>query len=94
MDKTEENVKFGSLVKVYFEENIWDEIIIPNNAIVTKYLLPWVFVLKNWTAVFTKIEIISQDSQNASVKWIEIWDEIIIDWKDNIFDGQVLESGK
>jgi hypothetical protein len=54
-------------------------------------MLPWVYIVKDWKAQFTQIEIISTDSQYSQVKWIEQNSQIITDWKENIFDWEELK---
>jgi multidrug resistance efflux pump len=82
------NVRFK--IKNILENNNNWTVVIPNEAIIEKYMLPWVYIVKNWKAQFTQIEIISTDSQYSQVKWIEPNSQIITDWKENIFDWEEL----
>jgi len=86
-------IKIWSYTKVFFDTilNKDNEIIIPNNAIVSNYLIPWVYVLKDNKAIFIKIEIIKSSDNFSSIKWLNIWEKIITDWKENIFDGEILK---
>ena len=66
--------------------------IIPNNAIISKFGLPSVYVLENWKAVLKTIKIIKMWEKNSEVSGIKSLDKIITLWKENIFDGEVLEN--
>lgn len=86
------NIKIGSYSKVFF--NITQEnkhsIIIPNNAIISKYMLPQVFILENGVAKLTHIKIIQQNDSFSEIEWLSIGQIIITDGKENIFDGEKL----
>ena len=100
------DIKLGSFARVFFEhENIdgdetydsWEDtaeqnisFIIPNNAIISRYMIPWVYVVKDNIAHFTKIEILSQDESFSEVVWLQWGDVIITRGKENIFDGEKL----
>jgi hypothetical protein len=64
--------------------------LIPNNAIIQKYMLPWVYVIIENKAIFKQIEIISSSDNYSLVKWIEVNSKIITQWKDNIYDWEEL----
>ncbi len=87
-------IKLWSYSKIYFDLNkssTW--IIIPNTAIISKYMIPWVYVLSdNWLVSFKKIEIISQNDDITQVTWLNVWDMLITWWKDNIYDGEILSN--
>ncbi|MGE4444427.1 MAG: efflux RND transporter periplasmic adaptor subunit [Candidatus Altimarinota bacterium] len=86
------NIKIGSYSKVFF--NITQEnkhsIIIPNNAIISKYMLPQVFILENGVAKLTHIKIIQQNDSFSEIEGLSIGQIIITDGKENIFDGEKL----
>lgn len=86
------NIKIGSYSKVFFNLTQEDQnsIIIPNNAIVSKYMLPQVFVLENWEARLTHIKIIQQDDTFSQIEWLSAGQIIITDGKENIFDNEKL----
>ena len=65
-------------------------IIIPNSAIISKFMIPWVYVLENNKAIFKNIEIIKMWETNSEIKGLEIWEIIITDWKENIWDWEEL----
>jgi hypothetical protein len=54
-------------------------------------MIPWVYVLENWIVKFKNIEILKQNDSFSSVKWLEVWETIILDGKENIWDGEELE---
>ncbi len=91
----DKNISIWSTAKVFFKikNNINSKdnaILIPNNAIIEKYMIPWVYIIKNKKAVFTKIKILSFDEKYSQVKWIPNNTTIITDWKENIYDWENL----
>jgi hypothetical protein len=74
-------IKLWSYSKVYFDLNKWNTgTIIPNTAIISKYMIPWVYVLSNeWVVSFKKIQIISQNDDISQVTWLNVWD-VVITW--------------
>ena len=68
--------------------------IIPNNAIISKFSLPAVYVLKNWKATLKTIKIIKMGAKKSEITWIKSLDKIITSWKENIYDWEVLEEVK
>lgn len=84
-------VKIGSYSKVYFDiQNDTSGIIIPNAAIISKYMIPQVFILENNKAKLTPIEIVKQNDNFSQVTWVNVWDIIVTDGKENIIDGEIL----
>ncbi len=77
-------------IKNIINNNIKDSVIIPNDAIIQKYMLPWVYVIKNNKAIFTQITIISSTWNYSLVKWIAKNSKIITSWKENIYDWEEL----
>lgn len=87
-----QDIKIWSFSKVYFnvkEENIWT--IISNDAIVSNLMIPWVYVLENWKATFKNISIIKQNDNFSQIEWLNIWEIIITEWKENIYDWEILK---
>lgn len=87
-----QDIKIWSFSKVYFnvkEENIW--IVISNDAIVSNLMIPWVYVLENWKATFKNISIIKQNDNFSQIEWLNIWEIIITEWKENIYDWEALK---
>lgn len=66
--------------------------IIPNEAIISKFGLPSVYVLKDWKAVLKNIKIIKMWETKSEVSWIKSLDKIIVTGKENIFDWEILEE--
>ena len=92
LDNLWNKIKIWSYTKVIFEntsKNNW--IIVSNNAVISKFMIPWVYVLKDWVVKFKNIEIIKQNDSFSEVKWLKVWETIILDWKENIWDGEVLK---
>lgn len=84
-------IKLWTFAKAYIDNwNNKSQIIIPNNSIINKYIVPWVFVLEDWIAKYKKIKIIKMDENFSQVEWLELWQKIITDWKENIYDGENL----
>lgn len=87
------------------QESKW--LIIPNKAILSDMLIAWVYKIEIQTekciwdtkcvsakmkiAKFTNIKTIKQNDNFSLIEWLNIWDEIITDWKENINDGEILE---
>ena len=64
---------------------------IPNSAIVEKFMIPWVYVLDWKKAKFKEIEILKMWEYFSKVKWLKIWDKVITQWKENIYDWEILK---
>lgn len=91
VDNKKNDIKIWSYSKVYF--NFWKNnnwIIIPNSAIYSKYMIPQVFVIENWISKLKNIQIIKQNDNFSQIIWLNVWEEIIIDWKENIYDWENL----
>lgn len=89
------DIKLWSFSKVYFEFEEKEEnhgMIIPNNAIISRYMIPWVYVLENEIATFRKIEILKQNDNFSEINWLEVWEIIITNGKENIFDWEKLAN--
>jgi len=66
-------------------------LIIPNSAIISKFMIPWVYVLQDKKAIFKNIEIIKMWDTFSEINWLQKWEIIITSWKENIFDGEELK---
>lgn len=88
--KNKDKLKIWSYTKVYLSNVInFDSILIPNNSIVSKFMIPWVYVLNNeWKVEFKNIEIIKANDKFSSISWLKVGDIIITEWKDNLYDGE------
>lgn len=89
----DKNITIGSYSKVYLstEKTQSEAIVIPNNAIVSKYMVPQVFVLEDNIAKLVHIKILSQNDYFSQIEWLHPWQIIITDGKENIFDGETLK---
>lgn len=88
---TSTGVKIGSYSKVYFDiPNDTNGIIIPNSAIISKYMIPQVYILENGKTKLTPIEIVKQNDTFSQVTWVNVWDIIVTNGKENITDGEML----
>lgn len=88
--ENKDKLKIGSYTKVYLSNIInFDYILIPNNSIVSKFMIPWVYILNNeWKVEFKNIEIIKSNDKFSSISWLKVGDIIITEWKDNLYDGE------
>lgn len=85
-------IKIWSLTKVIFNSNLNNKwTIISNSAIVSEFMIPWVYVLKEWVVKFKNIEIIKQNNLFSEIIWLNIWEVIITEWKSNIWDWEILK---
>jgi hypothetical protein len=90
------NIIIWSIAKLYINDQSQNWIFIKNNSIIEKYMIPWVYTIKNKdtklkTIEFRQIKILKQNNEFSLVEWLLPWEEIITDWKENLFDGEVLE---
>ncbi len=84
------DLNIWTFARVEFNKNATSGIIIPNSAIVSKYLSMWVMTI-NWNkAEYKQIEIIDSNDNFSVVKWIQVWETIITTWKENIWDWELL----
>jgi len=85
-------ISIWSFSKVIFNNNLWkNKLLIPNDAIISKFLVPGVYLLKDWKVIFKNINIINQNDNFSSIEWLNVWDIIITKWKDNLYDWEVLK---
>lgn len=94
INNSKKDIKLWSFSKVYFDtknnESTW--IIIPNSSIISKFMIPGVYVL-DWTkAKFKNIKIIKQNDDFSEITWLEVWEIIITNWKENIYDWEDLAN--
>ncbi len=85
-------ISIWSFTRVVFNNNsLKKEKLITNDAIISHFMIPWVYVLNDWIIKFKNIEILKQNDNYSVVNWLDIWDVIIVKWKENLYDGQVLK---
>lgn len=91
-------IQIWSMAKVYFPNSqtniIWYEelntIIVPNNSIISDFMIPSIYVINSGIVELKKIKILKFWENYSQIEWLIIWDIIITDWKENIFDGEIL----
>ncbi|NVP17578.1 efflux RND transporter periplasmic adaptor subunit [Candidatus Gracilibacteria bacterium] len=85
-------LKIGSYTKVYLSSvDNFDFTLIPNNSIVSKYMIPGVYVLNNDGIVrFKNIEIIKSNDKFSHISGLKVGEIVITYGKENIFDGEKL----
>lgn len=83
-------LKIGSYTKVYLSSvDNFDFTLIPNNSIVSKYMIPWVYVLNDeWIVEFKNIEIIKSNDKFSHISWLKVGETVITDGKENIYDWE------
>lgn len=84
------NLKIWTYTKVFLSNiSDFDSLLIPNSAIVSKYMIPWVYILwDDWVLTFKKIEIIKSNDKFSNITWLKSGDIIITEWKDNFYDQE------
>ena len=85
-----ENIKIWTFTKVIFD-NSNEGIVIPNSAIISKFMIPWVYVLEDKKVKFKNIEILRQNDQFSEINSLNVWEILITEWKENIWDGEELK---
>jgi hypothetical protein len=84
-------------VQVLLERKKWtteNGILIPLSSIITRFGPPGIYILRDNKAVFQHIDILASDMWYAEVNWLTEWVEIIVDGKENIYDGELLQKGE
>jgi len=85
-------IQIWSFTKVIFQNSTKSNwILISNDAIISQFMIPWVYVIEDNKVVFKNIEIIKQNDSFSEVKWLNVWDVIITKWKENLYDGESLK---
>jgi len=84
-------------VQVLLERKKWtteNGILIPLSSIITRFGPPGIYILRDNKAVFQHIDILASDMWYAEVNWLTEWVEIIVEGKENIYDGELLQKGE
>ena len=85
-------IQIWSFTKVIFKNSTkFNWILISNDAIISQFMIPWVYVIEDDKVLFKNIEIIKQNDSFSEVKWLNVWDVIITKWKENLYDGELLK---
>jgi len=85
-------IQIWSFTKVIFQNSTksnWT--LISNDAIISEFMIPWVYVTVDNKVVFKNIDIIKQNDSFSEIKWLNVWDVIITKWKENLYDGEILK---
>ena len=53
-------------------------------------MIPQVYILENGKTKLTPIEIVKQNDNFSQITWVNVWDIIVTDGKENITDGEIL----
>lgn len=91
------NLAIGEKIHIHLERkrlNGQNGTIIPLASIINRYGPPGVYTIENNIAKFQLVEILSSDLEFAEVIWIPDSAKIITDGKENIYDGELLDSQK
>ncbi len=89
VDNNKWKIKVWELAKIYFNWNkTW--IIIPNSAIIEKFMIPWVYVIENKKVKFKKIKIVYSSNSISEVEWLKKWEIIVVKGKENLYDWEIL----
>ena len=86
-----ENINIWSFVKVVFNNKTENNILISNNAIISQFMIPWVYVIDDNKVIFKNIKIVKQNDSFSEIKGLNIWEIIITDWKENLYDWEKLK---
>lgn len=73
------------------DNKIKKSILIPSSAVIYKYSQPWVLILENKIAKFKFIKVTWNDEEFTSIEWLETWEKVITEGKDNIIDWEELK---
>jgi len=79
-----------STAKVFIWNNSQSGIIIPNKAIISHFMIPSIMTIHGNTAQLKNITILSQNDNFSLVEWIDIWETIITEGQENIWDQEQL----
>lgn len=87
------DVALWEKVRILLERKKWtteNGILIPLASIITRFGPPWVYAIENSVARFVLIDILASDTWYAEVNWLTDGVEIIVEGKENIYDGEML----
>lgn len=87
------SLQYWEIIKISFIEDTGEKeegIIIANNAILEKFMTPWVYVLKENVVSFKHIEILAQNDYFSLVSGIESGETLLTNGKENFYDGEII----
>ncbi len=98
VDNKDLEIPSWAMAKVKFnlnkKANKNTKIIIPNKAIISNFMIPWVYIIKDGKVKFKNIKILKMWEDYSEISWIKWWDIIIIKWQENLYDGEILNKTK
>jgi hypothetical protein len=68
--------------------------IVPVNSLITRYGPPGIYVLEGNTIRFQLVEVLASDLSFAEILWVHDGATIITEWKENMYDWQILTKKK
>lgn len=81
----------GDRVRIKMEGDTQEGIVIPESAIMTKYLVPTVFTIENGKAVAKTVKVLSRGNGKVLVEGLSIGTKIVTAGKDRMTEGQIVE---
>lgn len=95
INNSKKEISTWSMITLNFQNEVVSnseesKIIIPTSAIIEKYMIPGIYKINEWKVQFQNIKIINFGQDFSQIEWIENWDEIITEWKENLWDGEEL----
>lgn len=87
-------IPLWSRAKVFLSKPSSKGVTIPRKAIIDSFSIPGVYLIVNKKILFTHIEIIDQNEDVAIVKWVPVGSNVIVLWKENMFDGEDVTNYK
>ncbi len=95
VDNKDLKIPSWAMAKIKFNINTkWNNSshpIIPNKAIISDFMVPWVYIIKDNKVQFKNIKILKMWENNSEVSWIDFWNIIVIEWQENLYDGETLK---
>ncbi len=68
--------------------------IVPVNSLITRYGPPGLYILEGDTIRFQLVEVLASDLSFAEILWVHDGATIITEWKENMYDWQILTKKK
>ncbi len=87
-------IPLWSRAKVFLSKPSSKGVTIPRKAIIDSFSIPGVYLIVNKKILFTHIEIIDQNEDVAIIKWVPVGSNVIVLWKENMFDGEDVTNYK
>ncbi len=100
IENPDKSLPIGIMVELIFQKDSKKEISknkgethsvrVPNSSIISRFMIPWVYLVKDHTAYFKNIKILEMGEEYSEVLWLSLGDKIITKWKENIYDREIL----